>query len=281
MIRVERPAPPQSLDGPESLGGRERAKSIEFYGESANREAKFPFKAYKDKAIADALTSIFGGKCAYCEGYYDQFEPVDIEHFRPKGGYAHEKRLEVPGYYWLAAEWTNLLPSCIDCNRTRYHKFARIPPHLSGKANRFPLANEGRRARGPGDERHERPLLLDPCRDRPEDHLAFDDDGHVDPARDARGRLSPKGKTSIEVYGLDRDEKVRARRRVMKHLRVSMLNVERLATRLDECPDDPQVEQDLADAYRQLSEYAEPAGEFAQMCRQAIRRFEDRLLPDG
>ena len=60
MIRIERPAPPQSLDGPESLGGRERAKSIEFYGESANREAKFPFKAYKDKAIADALTSMFG-----------------------------------------------------------------------------------------------------------------------------------------------------------------------------------------------------------------------------
>jgi uncharacterized protein (TIGR02646 family) len=278
MIHVDRCPPPQILAGPTSAGRRERKASIEYYRKVANKRGKFPFKAYKNKEVADALRSMFGGKCAYCEGIYDQFHPTDIEHYRPKSGYANGKKLEVPGYYWLAADWNNLLPSCIDCNRARYQEFADAPAHVSGKANKFPLADEGKRARGPGRERHERPLLLDPCRDDPEKHLVFDEVGHVDPARDRRGRLSPMGVASIEVYGLDRDAKVRARQRVMKFLSVSMRHIEDLMVLLDRHPDDAGIEQCLREEYLHMREFMAPSSEFALMCRQAIERFEQGLF---
>jgi uncharacterized protein (TIGR02646 family) len=278
MIHVKRPPTPTYLDGATSPGGRERAKCIAFYGVAGNKLAKFPFKAYKADPVKEALTELFGGKCAYCEAFYEQAHPVDVEHFRPKGGFARDTKLETPGYYWLAAEWSNLLPSCVDCNRARYQKFSRLPYHMTGKANKFPLATEARRARRPGQERHESPLLLDPCRDHPEEHLLFDDHGNVDPTRDAHGRVKMKGKVSIEVFGLDRDPTVRARRRVLKFLCRGMERIERLSLRLDERPGDRAIEQELRDEYRELIEFTEPTSEFAQMARQVISRFEARLL---
>jgi hypothetical protein len=47
-----------------------------------------------------------------------------------------EKEFEHPGYYWLAYEWTNLLPSCYDCNSFRRHGTMKAGP---GKNERFPV----------------------------------------------------------------------------------------------------------------------------------------------
>src|SRR5690606_11272092 len=60
--------------------------------------------------VEDQLAKTYLNKCAYCE----RLEKADIEHYRPKKsvlGEAHD------GYYWLCYEWTNLLPSCVKCNR--------------------------------------------------------------------------------------------------------------------------------------------------------------------
>jgi hypothetical protein len=173
--------------------------------------------------------------------------------------------------------WKNLLPSCIDCNRARAQEFEDAPPHVSGKANQFPIADESRRARKEGEDRHEGRLLLEPCADRPEKHLVFDDDGHVDPARVGKGRMSPKGLTSIEVYGLDRDEKIRARKRVMTYLKLAMRSVEQAIEMMDANPGEVRWEEGLATAYGDLRRFAEPEQEFAGMCRQAIDRFERSL----
>ncbi|HEU0246381.1 MAG TPA: hypothetical protein VFR38_04775, partial [Gaiellaceae bacterium] len=122
----------------------------------------FNFRAYKSVDVVRQLGLSFGGKCAYCEGAWEGTAPVDVEHWRPKGGYVADGRLKKPGYYWLAAEWLNLLPSCIDCNRERTQPFEDSPPHLAGKANKFPLPSEKRRANAVGRERFERPRLLHP-----------------------------------------------------------------------------------------------------------------------
>jgi uncharacterized protein (TIGR02646 family) len=278
MIAVDRPPAPACLDGPASLGGKERQLSISFYEDAANKDAKFPFKAYKREAVGAALEAMFGGKCAYCEGYYDKSEPVDVEHFRPKAGFVNGKELEIPGYYWLAAEWCNLLPSCIDCNRGRTQKFTRVPAHVSGKANKFPLADESRRARRPGEETHELPLLLNPCDEDPERHLLFTDDGHVDPAREKGRRRSRKGQVSIEVFGLDRDALVRARKRVLKDLALATRHLEVVVRELEKHPRDKQLREDLDVASEELARFTREDAEFAQMSRQVVRRFEERFL---
>jgi hypothetical protein len=151
----------------------------------------------------------FDDKCAFCESRLLHNQPGDVEHFRPKKtptdkennrvcrlnkkGKPIKKNGEVDlhkGYYWLAYEWSNLLPSCTICNR-------------SYKRNRFPIA--GVRAFKPGKEKDEKPLLLNPLIDNPGKHFK------LDPEVGILAGLTPKGEMCIEVLGLNREELVEER----------------------------------------------------------------------
>lgn len=104
-------------------------------------------------------------RCMYCE----DSEGTDIEHFHPKRHYPE-----------LAFTWTNYLLACSRCN-SNY------------KRDRFPLDDD--------DE----PLLVDPTREDPVEHIAL---------APSTGKLvdsTPKGKTSIEVFGLNRPTLARGR----------------------------------------------------------------------
>jgi uncharacterized protein (TIGR02646 family) len=213
-------APPAILSEGGAAGPLERQKAEGFYRVESNLAKALPggFKVYKHDAVKTALNDLFHGKCAYCESRYSTVHPVDIEHYRPKAAVIHASVLRKPGYYWLAADWANLLPSCIDCNRARKHPTVdtEAEPELSGKANWFPISNENDRAESPGQEQRERRLLLDPCRDHPEAHFTYAPDGLVESP-------TSKGKKSVEVYGLNRPELVVVRRelreRVMSQMR--------------------------------------------------------------
>lgn len=95
-----------------------------------------PYDIFDDKGVKtvesrvrDKLNDIYYNKCAYCETYCE----AQIEHYRPKAGVT-----ETPahrGYYWLCYEWSNLIPSCNDCNRT------------GAKGNQFPI--QGNRINSP------------------------------------------------------------------------------------------------------------------------------------
>ncbi len=156
----------------------------------AGKELKF--NRYKEDKVKQALDRLFHGKCAYCESFYAGTQPVDVEHYRPKGGVDGVD--DHPGYWWLAGDWENLLPSCIDCNRKRRQKtpiapggqlvtltedgdFDRQRTLSTGKATAFPLDDGSPRASGETDSvDSEKRLLLDPTRENPDDDLIF----HVD-----------------------------------------------------------------------------------------------------
>lgn len=149
----------------------------------------FKFSVYKSDSAKSALEKLFHGKCAYCESFFASTQPVDVEHYRPKGEV--EGEAGHPGYWWLAMIWSNLLPSCIDCNRRR----EQVTPDASapslvrlveqgdrnrwrklstGKASAFPLSAGSVRASGEHDPLDvETPLLLDPTREDPAKHLGF------------------------------------------------------------------------------------------------------------
>jgi uncharacterized protein (TIGR02646 family) len=174
------------------------------------RQQRFEFKVYRHPTVKETLTELFYGKCAYCEGKVGISAPVDVEFFRPKAGVVESP--DHPGYWWLAMVWENMLSSCIDCNRVRTHEGVR-----TGKANRFPLVDEKKRAFKPGKERFEEPILRDPCNDYPEQHLVFDEMGRV--VSD-----TPRGNVTIAVLGLNRPGLVDARRHaavmVTQHVRL-------------------------------------------------------------
>ena len=160
------------------------------------------------------LLEVFHNKCAYCESAISNAQPGDVEHYRPKGRIRdldgsvirvriNDEEMDHPGYWWLSYDWENLLPSCADCNRPRYHPDRST---LAGKGDLFPV--EGSRAVDPDDKLVlEHPLLLDPT------HEEFDPAKHFDLL--PNGWIQPKTKeaqTTCEILGLNiRENLVKAR----------------------------------------------------------------------
>jgi uncharacterized protein (TIGR02646 family) len=125
-----------------------------------------------ESTVREKLNKYYYHKCCYCELHCK----AEIEHYRPKKGVTGVPKNEHRGYYWLAYEWTNLLPSCRYCNTE------------GGKHNHFTI--QGTRVAYPNyysdgsliKEKHipnkaplkfELPYLLHPEIDNPKLHLGF------------------------------------------------------------------------------------------------------------
>jgi uncharacterized protein (TIGR02646 family) len=211
VIQVKRTVP--APDALTRKGAREHASVLELFERDGRRDERYKFSAYRQKAVAKALSALFHRKCAYCESVIGHVQPVDIEHFRPKAAVLVEGALRYPGYYWLASDWDNLLPSCIMCNRPNRHDGPDPVEdgELLGKGNHFPVRDEACRvSHSSGHLPSEGALLLDPCSDVPDEHLEFDEQGLVRP-RVIQGSESDRGECTIQVLGLRRPDLVHAR----------------------------------------------------------------------
>jgi hypothetical protein len=274
MRKIVKPAPPDGF--PDAVARQECEDLENLFGGGANQDARFAFKAYKSILIRSTLNDTFRFKCAYCESSFGATAPVQIEHFRPKAAYdvvdpeTGKTVPHRPGYWWLASEWDNMLPSCIFCNSPNKQRFPDGTVRTSGKANRFPLADEATRATGPNEERKEKRLLLHPYRDSPRSHLEFDDEGLVWARNGSR-----KGRVSIDVYGLLRVGLVQERQKVVTFLRPAMGRVEDAAAANTEDPGSAAV---LAARLAELEALAAPHMPYAEMAHQIIDRFKQRLL---
>lgn len=250
MIKVDRTGrePPEILtreDDGRSRGGR-RSAAKELRKAKASFDAwvaagkdpgdwSYGFSIYKDDEVREALEALFHGKCAYCETRYASTQPMDVEHWRPKNQVElADGTAKKPAYYWLAASWDNLLPSCIDCNRKR-NQVDALTHELEplGKLDQFPLADEASRAERPGDEVDEEPLLLHPCRDDPQLVLQYDASAVVTP-RVTTGLDLAKAKASIRVFALNRTMLVLQRKEHADIVRLRLATITALATLLVE-----------------------------------------------
>lgn len=167
---------------------------------------------YRD-SCKEELQRLYHGKCAYCESKLGVSSVARIDHFRPQRGGRNRPH---NGYYWLTYEWTNLIPACDICNGK------------SNKSDRFPLENEVNRITQPfsnneeksysdfkADSDHlcrEHALLIHPELDNPLEHIAFTPTGR------AIG-LTMKGRTTIQVCGLNREQLIFARKKIVEGIR--------------------------------------------------------------
>lgn len=205
------------------------------------RKPGIKFTAYRNKELVRVLEDLFYRKCAYCEANYAITGYLEVEHCRPKSLYP-----------WLAADWSNLLPSCKRCN--------------NGKLSKFPLVDPRKEAREKGQEKREMPLLLNPSDPakarRPEKHLTFDvNDGAIRPVVN-RGRPSPIGTTSIEVFRLARTELSQLRKawRIRAENQVAFC---KLARRTGNA-----AEREIA--YQSLKDIVEPSQPFRALTLQVL-----------
>lgn len=263
-------------------GKTETQEAIEHYDKWPHLKEKerksFGFKVYGHNQVKETLTKMFSSKCAYCEIRLAD-SPMDVEHFRPKNAVFNEqtRKLNKPGYYWLGATWDNLLPSCPDCNRARNHRSHVTGKQIKlGKANRFPLEDEDKRATKPENEQKEMPLLLNPCVDKPEDHLEFRE-GVLRPMSDDAGPLHEKARTSIEVYALNRPLLIQSRLEVLKHVNLFIGTI-RDAIEDEAAASGQAVKQRLRKRIHRrmadLEQISGPEHQFTLMVKQKIEAFK-------
>lgn len=155
----------------------------------------FDSDIYGADQVKSALRLAQHEKCCFCESKVSHISYGDVEHYRPKAAFRQKRvgKLQRPGYYWLAYEWTNLFFCCQLCNQ----RF---------KENLFPLANPRQRAKSHHDViTKETPLFINPEED-PSAHLGFRKE-YLFAVKNSR-----RGRTTIEALGLNRPELVERRR---------------------------------------------------------------------
>lgn len=203
MIRRRKPDPADDQEWADIVSRGQQLSEEHVRSYRAKSKYEIDEKLYKK--YMSYLLALFDEKCAYCETQLTSNQPGDVEHFRPKGRVVGEDfkpikisfeghDVEHPGYFWLAYDWTNLLPSCIDCNRYRIHG-KPTPVGAAGKADRFPVRG-GSYACGLDRLADEQPLLINPRLQSPAKHLQFNADGTVTP-------LTEEGETTIRILGLN------------------------------------------------------------------------------
>jgi hypothetical protein len=236
MIRVNRsePCPPSLL----TAATLQQAQAAEVYYNTwvAGQAAFVEFTRYKENDVQQALRKMFAWKCAYCERQLEKGS-FEVEHYRPKGGV---EGCDHPGYWWLALEWTNLLPTCAACNKGLLQHVvnadmelaevealqSKRPTDLHGKRTQFPVLLPRLTAKS-NDHFAEGPLLIDPTNTDPEPELQWRSDcvfSIVEPAATATGP-SAMGIATIKCVALNRIDLVENRTQVLERLRTQRIQI--------------------------------------------------------
>ena len=164
------------------------------------------------KAVKHVLESLFNYKCWYTEAP-QQGTDVDVDHFRPKKRVQETLLTAEPhdGYWWLTFSLQNYRCSCIVANRRRTDVKTGV---TGGKADHFPLCDEGMRARTPDcDLEEEQPILLDPLKATDVQLLQFKPDGEAMPrfSKEKHASKIMRAAQSILFYNLNHSDFVRCR----------------------------------------------------------------------
>jgi hypothetical protein len=274
MIRIKRPKAPAFMIDPNGLWVKETEKAKQHY---LNSNAKpFEFKMYNDARVKDELKKVFV-KCAYCETTYGAVYDGDVEHFRPKGK-VKEKTPQTPGYYWLANDWDNLFLACQHCNQRRKHILVgETELEGYGKLDQFPIDPENKRVILAGaDLKHEEKarLLINPCKDKPEEHIIYEKENAV------MIPLTKKGETSIKVYVLQRPILVQERKKQMLKLFKQMSIAKFLLEQLNHDPGNEDKKHVFEAALELVMDFTKDTEVYAGMSRYFVKQFlnENGLL---
>lgn len=270
--------------------GKKETKKNAIYAIKGEYE-KMSFSAYREPDVKEALIELFKGKCAYCESKFLHVYSGDVEHFRPKGEIEEAIPNKIPGYYWLAADWSNLLLSCRNCNQKLKHQiFGMTQKQTMGKMNQFPLINGFKHiqthrtySRKIASEEKNR-LLINPCIENPEKYFKYDSMGVIK-AKNTAGKDFEMAERSIAVYALQRMPLVQAREKVHIEISAQMQRVLEAVNNLNESMNNPSrakfrvvFDKILKRELIKLKQFTKDEEEYAGMARELVNDFMDRYF---
>ncbi len=256
MIRINRPVGvPARL---KTLGEKQTLLDCEAYdaspGDYHSGNKSFPKRYYyRWQEVKNVLVAMHCSKCCYCEKKYTTRAYLHVEHFRPKSGFRQARKQtkdELPGYYWLAYRWENLLLSCYDCNSRHKRTF-------------FPLSNPSKRARSHYiDIAEEHPVLVNPAEEDPRGHIRFDEDLPTGASR--------RGCATIARLGLRRENLREDRLKLLGEIRRYVEIVELSAN----YPDDAELQALALECGNLINDAKQRDAEFSAMIIDYCGRLE-------
>lgn len=271
MIRNKRksnfPVPSSLLNAADELerianGEKELISSSVYKGEyKENGKTKYE--------VRDALKEIYYNKCAYCETR--EFKP-EIEHYRPKGRVTGLKKH--PGYYWLCYEWTNLLSSCRYCN-TEGGKGNQFP--IKGRRVSKPVFNGGKldKSKCKADRsplKNERPYLLHPEIDSPENFFAFKKNGKIEGTDKGK-----RGKRTIKICNLNRENLLYRRKKIIDDIKEKIEDAFLVYFDVDQSAD--HLKKSMKQIFTRMEAATGPENEFSLMALYCFNHFTTLIAP--
>lgn len=206
MIAITKSQNPKNI--PATLTKQECINSLEkiINLNDPKHKEKIESKIYRAEDVYNKLKSLYHNKCAYCESFEDQPE---IEHYRPKGRVSGDS--SHGGYYWLAYEWTNLLPACHDCNRQgakgNFFPIVGTRKYIFDKQVNGNIKLSSNNLMSPYLQ-EEKPLLLNPevYGFNPFDYFKFDTTGKIEEAPSKNTFNFQQAEATIKIIELNRDK---------------------------------------------------------------------------
>ncbi len=193
-----------------------------------------------------------------------------------------KKKVIKPGYYWLAADWDNLLYSCRNCNqKSKQFLPNAVERETVGKMNQFPLLKEEFRSKSHVDDLEEEEkvrLLINPCIEDPEDHFEYDIESGVIRAKQTDDLIKKRASSSIKVYSLQRVPLVQKREKKAIEISAQMQRVEEAFLNVDDFydPANERTERFVVTLKRELAflkGFLDDKEEFLGLARQMIGTF--------
>lgn len=152
-------------------------------------------------SIHDSLKALFREKCAFCEA----LGPTSPYRFRPAADASPAARTETAHLYyaWLADAWDNIYSICDGCRPSDPSHFPVDGPRCALPSAKLIEAYVSREdARWRSYPPKERAQLLEPCGN---DNFGAHFHPHLDGVLDG---LTPRARTTIEHFNLNRPERV-------------------------------------------------------------------------
>lgn len=221
-------------------------------------------------ALKDSLADLSHDKCWYCEIKQERSDNA-VDHFRPKNRVANTNPIH-EGYWWLAFDSSNFRYSCTFCNS---HRKNPETGETEGKGDKFPLLPDNLRAKSPGEEHDENPILLDPCVLQDTLLLDFRVDGEPCAKYPDHPIKKLRAEESIKLYHLDHPGLIERRRRLAIQIESWIKTANRLYDRCD--TGDPMIDKAFNEIARNLADSMSDTSELSAFARKVIKGFCDIL----
>lgn len=196
------------------------------------------------------MKDIYHGKCAYCE---QKSETLYIDHYRPKSI-----------YIWLENEWSNLLPVCPECDKSKRDNFP-----INGKQVKEKPSNKKEFIANSEALLSELPVIIHPEVDTPENHFYFDKSGII------YGNTG-RGQKNINILDLNRQYLIQKRKLIIESINneINKVSIGNIA--------DKQLEDLLLNVFINLNNIAENENEeFSLLRKQIVNHFPEFYLDNA